>query len=185
MISLWLSIPSFPGRRGLLAASPVRIQTTKQILVCGARGQRLVHYDDIQTVQPGLLLSKRFSNHAFNPVAPSSLFAIFFGNREPQSRELQIIFAAKHRKPVVAASHCLVKNTRERRRILQPLVIRKPLRRLGLQVGCCFAVAVSAADYGVSFARPLARRRFITRRPALVAMRARNPCVRARFNLLG
>lgn len=33
--------------------------------------------------------------------------------------------------------------------------------------------------------RPLARRRFSTCRPFLVAMRARNPCVRFRFTLLG
>ena len=39
--------------------------------------------------------------------------------------------------------------------------------------------------YGVSLARPLARRRFSTRRPALVAMRARKPWVRARLILLG
>ena len=38
---------------------------------------------------------------------------------------------------------------------------------------------------GVSFARPLARRRFNTRRPAFVAIRALNPCVRARLILLG
>lgn len=40
-------------------------------------------------------------------------------------------------------------------------------------------------DYGVSCARPFARRRFNTRRPALVAMRARKPCVRARLIRLG
>ena len=40
-------------------------------------------------------------------------------------------------------------------------------------------------NYGVNRARPFARRRLITRRPALVAMRARNPWVRARLILLG
>ena len=39
--------------------------------------------------------------------------------------------------------------------------------------------------YGVNRARPLARRRLMTRRPALVAMRARKPWVRARLILLG
>lgn len=47
------------------------------------------------------------------------------------------------------------------------------------------AVIVNCGDYGVSFARPFARRRLRTSRPALVAIRARKPCVRARFNLLG
>ena len=50
--------------------------------------------------------------------------------------------------------------------------------------GGCAAGGVGAA-YGVSFARPLARRRLRTSRPALVAIRARKPCVRARFRLLG
>jgi hypothetical protein len=64
------------------------------------------------------------------------------------------------------------------------------LKRLlvSLPVVLFLAVAVLSSGctpYGVSFARPLARRRFITRRPALVAIRARNPCVRARFSLLG
>lgn len=39
--------------------------------------------------------------------------------------------------------------------------------------------------YGVRRARPFARLALITRRPALVAIRARNPCLRARFNRLG
>jgi hypothetical protein len=39
--------------------------------------------------------------------------------------------------------------------------------------------------YGESCARPFARRRFRIRRPAFVAMRARNPCVRARLIRLG
>ena len=39
--------------------------------------------------------------------------------------------------------------------------------------------------YGVSRALPLARRALITPRPPRVCMRARKPCVLARFNLLG
>ena len=55
---------------------------------------------------------------------------------------------------------------------------------------CWFAVVTIAFDaiepgYGVSLARPLARRRLRTSRPAFVAMRARKPCVRARLILLG
>ena len=40
-------------------------------------------------------------------------------------------------------------------------------------------------DQGQSRLRPLARRLASTRRPPLVAMRARNPCVRLRCRLLG
>jgi hypothetical protein len=43
----------------------------------------------------------------------------------------------------------------------------------------------AAARYGERRLRPLARRRLNTRRPLLVAMRARKPWVRARRTLLG
>jgi hypothetical protein len=46
-------------------------------------------------------------------------------------------------------------------------------------------VPESLRCYGVRRTRPLARRRLITSRPAFVAIRALNPWVRARFNLLG
>ena len=45
--------------------------------------------------------------------------------------------------------------------------------------------ALRQGSYGQSRLRPLARRRASTRRPALVDMRARKPCVRARCRLLG
>jgi hypothetical protein len=41
------------------------------------------------------------------------------------------------------------------------------------------------AFYGQRRLRPFARRRASTCRPLLVAIRARNPCVRARCKLLG
>ncbi|MEY2624403.1 MAG: hypothetical protein RL412_178 [Pseudomonadota bacterium] len=44
---------------------------------------------------------------------------------------------------------------------------------------------VSVPNQGISFLRPLARRRARTLRPLAVAMRARNPWVRARRTLLG
>jgi len=49
------------------------------------------------------------------------------------------------------------------------------------------AFLTNATDrcYGVSLARPLARRALITLRPLRVAIRARNPWVRARFRVLG
>ena len=47
------------------------------------------------------------------------------------------------------------------------------------------ALEALPTGYGVSLARPLARRRLRIRRPAFVAIRARNPCVRARLILLG
>lgn len=40
-------------------------------------------------------------------------------------------------------------------------------------------------NYALKLARPLARRRAITARPFLVAIRARKPWLRLRFNTLG
>ena len=54
-----------------------------------------------------------------------------------------------------------------------------------VRLGFCFVVVTAVFCYGVSCARPFARRRFNTRRPALVAIRARKPWVRARLILLG
>ena len=45
--------------------------------------------------------------------------------------------------------------------------------------------ASAPRSYALSRARPLARRALMTARPPTVRMRARNPCVRLRFNLLG
>ena len=56
---------------------------------------------------------------------------------------------------------------------------------LSFVVAVTVATGLWRAGYGVSCARPFARRRFRTRRPALVAIRARKPWVRARFKLLG
>lgn len=50
---------------------------------------------------------------------------------------------------------------------------------------CGAYLACSSLDQALRRARPLARRRASSWRPFLVAMRARNPCVRARFKLLG
>jgi hypothetical protein len=66
---------------------------------------------------------------------------------------------------------------------------RLPKRRFVVLPGVrIFSVGYVTADYqcfGESSARPFARRRFNTRRPAFVAIRALKPCVRARFRLLG
>jgi hypothetical protein len=58
-------------------------------------------------------------------------------------------------------------------------------RRLNRKLERGLAVVVVTGAYGVSRARPFARRRFRTRRPAFVAMRARKPWVRARLIVLG
>ena len=67
------------------------------------------------------------------------------------------------------------------------LSLRNRYSELPMAAGSLFAVVLTACEtlYGVSLARPFARRRLRTRRPAFVAMRARKPCERARLILLG
>ena len=72
-------------------------------------------------------------------------------------------------------------------RVNHPNLQQICLSRVSLVFWVCLLADFWRRDgaYGVSCARPLARRRFNTRRPALVAILARNPCVRARFKMLG
>ena len=132
---------------------------------------RLIDDDDIESRQSVLLLPERFSNDSFYTVACRGLAAMFLGDSETESRRITRAAAAQHGKEFIATA------------------CRSP--EYAAEIGCIqqaifFAESMGAAtDYGVRRARPLARRRFRTRRPALVAMRARKPCVRARLILLG
>lgn len=163
----------------------MRLETREQFLVGSACRRALVHDDDVESGKLILVLAKRFPNDPLYPVSTGRPAAVFFRYRKPQPSELEIVSTAQYGKPVVATSRGFVEDTIERRSIEQPVVFRKPVRRFAFQWNDLPAVATAACNYGVSFARPLARRRFSTRRPALVAMRARKPCVRARFSLLG
>ncbi len=62
---------------------------------------------------------------------------------------------------------------------------RVNLNCLGNDSPICFPTISKAFIYGVSRALPLALRALITLRPPRVCIRARNPCVLARFILLG
>ncbi len=68
-------------------------------------------------------------------------------------------------------------------------IIENPLEFASLQQACLLRETAGRfrqmLPYGVSRARPLARRELSTLRPLRVAIRARNPWVRARFSTLG
>jgi hypothetical protein len=66
--------------------------------------RRLIHDDDINAVQFLLVLSKRFSNHPFNPVSRRRFTTMFFRYRKTEPCLFFIIVAAEHCKEFIPAS---------------------------------------------------------------------------------
>jgi len=165
---------------------------------------RLVHDDNIKAFECVLVMSKRFPDKSLEPVPSYCPFEMLLRNSQAKPGCPDRVLAAQHRKPFIPATRRFFEYTAERRSIQQPAVFAKPVPSVAFQIGdytcrrdgldgtyrqrkpvTALALRGLLAGYGVSFARPFARRRLRTRRPALVAIRARKPCVRARFNLLG
>ena len=130
------------------------------------------------------VLPERLSDNAFQAIASRTQAAIPFADGKTQPWRLGVVRSKKNSEHFVAAALRLFKNATKVVFVGEPVAASKAIVQ---RVTCCrFAFRDGLAPYqGVSFARPFARRRFNTRRPAFVAIRARNPCVRARFNLLG
>ena len=167
-----------------------------------------VHHDDIQTGKRRRVLSKRFPHQAFDAIACHSLAAVLFRDRKTEASVLPAVAAIKDSEELVATSFCFSEYTTKRFGVQKPLGASKSIGMLAMPAGVCgfvgalycrclgrnsgrnpgnrcrFCLAVRR-DYGARRARPFARRCFKTRRPALVAMRARKPWVRARLILLG
>lgn len=148
---------------------------------------RLIQDHDVEAAEFCLMQPKRFANNSLDPVSAAGFPAVFSRNRKTEPGEIGFIVPAQYRETLVAASKGLFEDTAEGRRRQQPMLSRKPIRVSAIQ-----AFELRPADvwtamirYGVRRARPLARRRLSTSRPALVAIRARKPWVRARFSLLG
>ena len=111
---------------------------------------------------------------------------MLLGDCQTQPCDACLIAPAEHGKELIAAAGGLVEHAAESRRIKKPVVFGEPVTWAARQPGfVARRRGGRMAGYGVNRARPFARRRFKTRRPAFVAMRARNPCVRARLILLG
>lgn len=168
-------------------------------VVCLVRS-RLIQDHDVQTGKLLAVLPEGFPDNAFQSVSRHGKPAVFLGDGEPEPRDVSVIIRCQDRKHVVATAAGLFEHAIKRRGIRQAADSVKPVigRITRAYVRFAFAVCrrffgsvywrvsgVGCKAYGVSCARPLARRRFNTRRPALVAILARNPCVRARFKMLG
>lgn len=125
------------------------------------------------------MVTKGFANDSLDAIPRRRLFAVFLCNRQPEPWSLffsapeencEISIPASTRPPKYATEACFVE---EPVTLFESVTAAARFRKRGSLI------------YGVNRARPFARRRLITRRPALVAMRARNPWVRARLILLG
>lgn len=118
------------------------------------------------------MLAKAFPAQAFDPIAGHGSFDLTFGNGQTQAGKGQIILPAQQGEVFVADLAGTGKNLFKLGRSKESLVPSK-------------STGKHTRYYAESTLRPLARRAFKILRPAAVDIRARKPCLRARFILLG
>ena len=143
----------------------------------GAAGGRAGADDDVSGGQPMLGVPKRFADEAPKPVARDRIANDFGADRKAQPRAAGIVAAYHERKTRVAEPTPVPISGFE--------VFFSQQSARGRKTEAAVGWRVRIPTQGISFLRPLARRRAKTLRPFAVAMRARNPWVRARRTLLG
>ena len=116
-----------------------------------------------------IVSAKDLSNQSFSSISLNRA-ADLSGRRDPQPSHTPFVGQEKDRGIAAVDSNA-------------PLVDLLKLRTLADVFGWTELQSYSLLT--VSFLRPLARRRFSTRRPFFVLMRTRNPCVFARWRVLG
>lgn len=130
------------------------------------------HHHAIQPAEFALVPAEAFAGDALQTVARHGGFGDLARNRQTQARVIQIVGSGEHGKIAVARFDGLGENAGKGVPAGQPGAARETrVAGRGVQ--------------GVKRARPLARRAFKTRRPPLVAIRARKPWVRLRWMMLG
>ena len=163
---------------------PVFSQAVKQSPVTRHCRCRLIEHNNIYTPKHVAVLSERFSDDAFQTIASRTQSAVPFADGKTQPWRLSVVRSKKNGEHFVAAALRLFKNATKVVLVGEPVTASKAI--VWRVAYCSFVFRDRLAPYqGVSYASNIARRRFDTSRPAFVAIRARNPCVRARFNLLG
>lgn len=109
-------------------------ETLEEVPPGGAGRHWLVHNDDVEPGKRILVPAERFPHGAFDVVAPDGRLAVFLGDREAESRKPEIVAAAQYGKPIVTTSRGALEYPGKCRRIEQPVVFRKPLRRIEFQI---------------------------------------------------
>lgn len=111
------------------------LEAALQFVVGRIAGRHLIHDNKVNTLQFLAVATKGFPDYAFDSVTIYCSFAMFFGNRQPQSCNPQIVVPAQHCKPLVPAACGFIEDTRKRRSVQQPVVFRKPVRVAAFQIG--------------------------------------------------
>lgn len=131
-------------------------------------------HHQIQSAQFRLVTTETFPRHPLDAVPVHGALHLSAGDRQTETRPGQTVGAGQDRETVITGFDRAAEDPFELGALGQPQGPGKT-RRSGSGM----------LLQGVRRARPLARRAFSTRRPFLVAMRARKPWVRLRFRTLG
>lgn len=83
---------------------PVRLEAFYEFRVGGIRRRDFIHHYNVQAPKRCLVLPKRLANDALDAISPDGLLAVFFRYGKPETGAVQIVAAAKYRKPVVTAT---------------------------------------------------------------------------------
>ena len=162
-------------------------QAVEQCPVGRLSCSRLVQHDNVIATDNGAMLPERLTDDALQSVSSRGQAAILLADGHAKPGLFTAIRAVENGKHFVAAAFRFCEDATEGGLVDEPTA--SPEAAVRRVAGYCFSIrnlgGLGTTRYGVSFARPLARRRFNTRRPAFVAIRALNPCVRARLILLG
>ncbi len=151
-------------------------QGREEASVGGRNGTAATEYHDVDSFEEVAVVTKALACNAFQTIALNGEARAFLRNGKPEPSGMLSPGMGEDGKKGVARAYRFGENTVE---IPGTLEARNP-RKLG--VG---ELAVALRDQGDKRARPLARRALSTLRPLRVAMRLRNPWVRARLIRLG
>jgi len=162
-------------------------QAVEQHLVAGARRSGLIQNDDIYSAQLCSIVPERLPDYAFQAISADRRSTVLFADSKPQLWLGRAIGSVENGKHFVAAALSFLEYAAEGGLVWKSARAPEAIVR---RCACCYfsfreLYQPIAPRYGESFALPLARRRFNTRRPAFVAIRDLNPWVRARFRVLG
>jgi hypothetical protein len=161
-------------------ALPMFLETGAQILRLRMTRGVARRHRDVDRWQVMLVQTKGFPRQALDAVARYGAAEGTCCNRQAQSWMTFIVGQNRQTKEGVGQSFAALPYGAKLGRLVQTLA------RLELQpIDGLWDCKKVRRNQGQRSLRPFARRRASNRRPLLVAMRARKPCVRARCKLLG
>ncbi len=157
----------------------MRLQARADLDAAALGGRRPRVDDDVQGGQLVLAMTERFAREALDAVALDGVARGLDADGEAKPGLSCVVGSGNHEEQRIGRSLALPVNGVELRLVGQAARARKASRE--------WRAIVTARENGQTARRlrPFARRRARTRRPPLVAMRARKPWTRLRCRLLG